>query len=175
MTKEEIAQELIERYARFANMVDALGESFDKAPEGKWTPGQQLEHLGKSVKPIAQGLRLPYFLLKWKFWTANRPSRTYDEVVAKYLNKIPKGYIPGKQYLPAPVSIEKKSDLKRGLDRSVRSIARSLNKMSEKQVDELVLPHPLIGRITLREMMYFTLYHVDHHYANVQRDQKNLS
>lgn len=175
MTKAEISQELIERYARFVKMVDDLGDSFEKAPEGKWTPGQQLEHLCKSVKPLDQGLRLPYFLLKWKFWTANRPSRTYDEVVAKYLKKIPKGYVPSKQYLPAPVSITTKSALNRRIEKSVQSIVRSLNKMSEKQIDQLVLPHPLLGRITLREMMYFTLYHVDHHYANVERDQQNLN
>jgi hypothetical protein len=37
----------------------------------------------------------------------------------------------------------------------------------------LILPHPLLGKITIREMLYFTAYHVQHHENIIKRDLKN--
>jgi hypothetical protein len=34
------------------------------------------------------------------------------------------------------------------------------------------LPHPLLGKLTLREMIYFTIYHVQHHHKLVQNQLK---
>jgi hypothetical protein len=31
------------------------------------------------------------------------------------------------------------------------------------------LPHPLLGKLTVREMLFFTLYHQRHHVAVVER------
>ena len=30
-------------------------------------------------------------------------------------------------------------------------------------LDKYVLPHPLLGKVTLREMLYFTIHHNEHH------------
>jgi len=175
MNKKEISSELVQRYQRFSDLMEELGPAFEKAPQGKWTPGQQLEHLIKSVRPIELGMRLPFFVLKVIFGKANRPSRSYEILVQKYLDKVPVGYVPAKQYLPRAVSIKQKEKLEKQLASTVKRLADKVNGLSENQIDELVLPHPLLGKITLREMMYFTLYHVDHHYANVERDQQNLN
>ncbi len=37
----------------------------------------------------------------------------------------------------------------------------------EEDLDRYVLPHPLLGKLTLREMLCFTLYHNYHHVRNV--------
>ena len=37
----------------------------------------------------------------------------------------------------------------------------------EQDLDRYVLPHPLLGKLTLREMLFFTLYHNYHHVRNV--------
>lgn len=34
---------------------------------------------------------------------------------------------------------------------------------SETQLDSYLLPHPVLGRVTVREMLMFTLFHFDHH------------
>ena len=33
----------------------------------------------------------------------------------------------------------------------------------KKQLDHYLLPHPLLGKITLREMLFFSAYHIQHH------------
>jgi len=45
----------------------------------------------------------------------------------------------------------------------VQALARRIDRFSETQLDQLILPHPLLGKLTLREMLYFTIYHVQHH------------
>ena len=37
-------------------------------------------------------------------------------------------------------------------------------------LDAVLLPHPLLGKLTVREMLFFTVYHVQHHRALVERD-----
>jgi hypothetical protein len=34
---------------------------------------------------------------------------------------------------------------------------------SEDDLDNHRLPHPLLGKLTVREMLFFTLYHIQHH------------
>jgi len=36
----------------------------------------------------------------------------------------------------------------------------------------VLLPHPLLGKVTVREMLYFTIHHVQHHHALVERDSR---
>ena len=47
--------------------------------------------------------------------------------------------------------------------REVEALCSRLERMDEKQLDAYLLPHPLLGKLTLREMLYFTIYHVEHH------------
>jgi hypothetical protein len=42
-------------------------------------------------------------------------------------------------------------------------LIQQLQKFQEEQFDEIMLPHPILEKITLREMLYFTIYHAEHH------------
>jgi hypothetical protein len=37
----------------------------------------------------------------------------------------------------------------------------------DADLDRYLLPHPLLGKLTLREMLFFTLYHNYHHVQSV--------
>jgi hypothetical protein len=39
----------------------------------------------------------------------------------------------------------------------------AIRRWDEAALDRYRLPHPLLGKLTLREMLYFTLYHLGHH------------
>ncbi|QLH34686.1 MAG: DinB family protein [Cyclobacteriaceae bacterium] len=58
------------------------------------------------------------------------------------------------------------------LTKEVNRLAAKLNRFSEAELDLYILPHPLLGKLTLREMIYFTCYHVQHHQ---ELTTKNLS
>ena len=62
MNKGEIIKKLGDNYEAFLQPILAMPrENFESAPKGKWTPGQQLEHLARSVRPLALALYLPEF------------------------------------------------------------------------------------------------------------------
>ena len=40
---------------------------------------------------------------------------------------------------------------------------KTLKRWSDQQLDHYVLPHPLMGKMPVREIIMWTAYHVDHH------------
>jgi len=164
MTKQEIAAGLIRNHETFTTLIGSLSdEEFMFAPDNKWTSGQQLEHIYRSVLPLKFALGLPKWLLKAYFGKANRPSRDYDGLVARYKMKLEGGYQAGSRFLPQPIELSSKEKLVSKLKKTVKSLVKKLDNYSEKQLDVMIAPHPLLGKLTLREMMYFTIYHVEHH------------
>lgn len=41
--------------------------------------------------------------------------------------------------------------------------------MSDEILDTYQIPHPIIGLISVREMIYFTLYHYKHHLKAINK------
>ncbi|MBN8578769.1 MAG: DinB family protein [Cytophagales bacterium] len=60
--------------------------------------------------------------------------------------------------------------LNHNLTNEVTKLASKLNRFSEAELDLYILPHPLLGKLTLREMIYFTCYHVQHHQELVKQN-----
>ena len=56
------------------------------------------------------------------------------------------------------------------LKKKVGQLTAQVARFSEEELDQLILPHPLLGKLTLREMLYFTIYHVKHHEKTIQRN-----
>ena len=164
MTKAEIISALKNSYINFDNTIEALSDAdLICAPPEKWTAAQQHDHLCRSTKPLILATRLPHFLLRVIFGKANRPGRTYTELVEKYLMKLQQGYKAKGSYIPPVIHADQRHFLTRELTRNISSICKNLDKFSEEDLDKFILPHPLFGKLTMREMMYFTIYHALHH------------
>jgi hypothetical protein len=164
MNKEQIAELLRNNHAKFIQQIQQLNDAdLLFAPEGKWTAAQQLDHIVKSVSPVNMAIGLPKFILKWKFGVANRPSKTYEALVEKYSRKLQEGGKASGRFVPEPIGADAKERLIATLTKLVNQLAHRTEKYSEEALDKYILPHPLLGRLTLREMLYFTAYHVEHH------------
>ena len=171
MDKMSIIQALTQQHRTFASEIIQLDQpAFMRAPEGKWTAGQQLDHILRSTRPLRLAFHLPKPALKLLFGKANRPSRNYDAVVEKYLSKLEAGGVATGVFVPKPVHFEQKDRLALRLSRTIASLCKGLGLFDEKELDEYILPHPLLGKLTLREMLYFTLYHVEHHRQITRRN-----
>lgn len=164
MNKQEIASLLEKNYKQFSIYLSTLSEQeLTNAPEGKWSALKQLDHLRSSVSAVNLVFKLPAFIVKWRFGKANRPSKTYEQLVEKYENKLKEANNPPARFQPKEVSINEQKELIKQLQKAVDKMKNGILKMSENQLDELILPHPLMGRLTLREMLYFTIYHAEFH------------
>jgi hypothetical protein len=163
MDKTKLKEELTLHHANFINSIQFLPkEQWQISYNNKWSAAQQLDHIVKSVSPVKLALSLPAFLLKLVFGKANRKSRSYDELVARYHEKLKSGGRASGRFVPPP-KIDSVEILFTKLNEVIRSLVTKIDSFSEEQLDLLILPHPLLGKLTLREMLYFTIYHVQHH------------
>ncbi len=164
MDKTNIAKALREHHDSFLVFLSTLEEKeFTLNVNEKWSPGQQLDHICRSVKPVRLAFLMPGFLLRWLFGKSNRPGRSYDELVNRYKERLAKGGRAGGRFVPGAIAYKEKDKLSRQLKREVEALIRNMDRYSEKALDQYLLPHPLMGKLTLREMLYFTMYHVQHH------------
>jgi hypothetical protein len=174
MTKPEIIQLLQQKHKAFIAYIQTLNaEEFLYAPADKWTAAQQLDHIHKSVKPLTQAMGYPKFVPRFLFGKANRSSKSYDELVNRYNEKLLLGGRASGRFVPPVIAASQKEGLIKLILTSVNKMCTRIEKFSENELDNLILPHPLLGKITIREMLYFTAYHVEQHENFIKRDLNN--
>ncbi len=166
MNRTEIINELRRNYGAFSDYVANLPkDDFEFSLNGdKWAAGQQIEHLCLSVEPLVKGLRAPEFVMKAMFGKAECPSVSYVELVARYQTALAAGGTATAPFRPNDVHFGRKNELVGKLRELVDKLCVKIEKFDENKLDTLVLPHPLIGKLTMREMFYFTIYHAEHHH-----------
>src|SRR5574339_441804 len=110
--KPQIISALEEKIAAFNNYISLLEkDQFEATPNGKWSAGQNLDHLIRAIKPLQLAYSLPKFILIILFGKKNRPSRTYDELVTKYNTKLAAGGKASGPFIPPTVKFERKEEL----------------------------------------------------------------
>jgi hypothetical protein len=179
-SKDEILGALRELRA----LRDARGEGLDfwagMAPErfaapldDAWSPADNVRHLIKSTVPITKALAMPGLALRGLFGLAEEPSRSYDAIRDAYHEVLAAGGNAGK-FAPSEATPPEdlrawQRDLVANLGACIADLEGAVEGWSEKDLDRYRLPHPLLGKLTLREMLLFTLYHYAHHRENVVR------
>jgi len=129
-----------------------------------WAPSENLDHMIKAVKPITKALKMPKITLQAMFGKPEKPSMNYEELCRIYREAIARGGQASGRYLPeqkTPVDdgeAQKKNLLAEWQDASDELVSTA-EKWQEKDLDQYQLPHPLLGKLTIREMLYFVIYH----------------
>ncbi len=137
--------------------------------EGKWTTGQQLEHLTKSVTPIILGLSGPAIILKFRFGTISRDEMSYDELLALYHQKLEEGGKSSYPYIPDPVPISAKPTVLQTFERKGEKLLKLIDRWTEGEISTIGAKHPLLGLLSIRELLYFTEFHTLHHLVSIKR------
>jgi hypothetical protein len=138
-----------------------------------WSPADHVRHLTKSIRPVAGAMRMPRVVLRLMFGTTTRPSRGYRELVTTYHEALRNGGKAGR-YAPEPRSeigdaMEYRRLVLARHHAVVDALATEVVNWSHAHIDALRLPHPLLGRLTVREMALWSLYHNLHHVLVVAR------
>jgi len=156
--------------ASIAATLASAHEPFRRRSEAKWSAAEQVEHLRLSVRPLTLSFVIPRFVLGI-FGTARAPGRTYDDVVADYQGRLARGAKASGPFIPARLTGGE--DLPRLLAAFQEGYAAYAAKLAGAEgplLDSTRLPHPILGRLSVREMAFFTLYHLGHHHALIRRE-----
>ena len=154
--------------------LDSLPTEAFFAPQGpSWSPAWHVRHLTKANFPVARALRLPRLVPRLLFGAAPEPSRTFDKLREDYRARLAAGgqagrFTPSAKELPPDLAAWRQ-EIVAAYERSVTDWIAASQHLPEKDLDRLRLPHPLLGKLTVREMLFFTLYHNAHHMAIVAR------
>ena len=166
MHKDDIILKLEEKHQILLNWLEHQeDDKWELGPENKWTTGQQVLHLLQSIKTLNNALSFPKFILKYKFGKSNREVRDYDSVVNRYHERLKN--VQGKTFGPSQnmkiPKIKEKQYLIDRLQTESKKLQYKTNKWTDKQLDDYILPHPLMGKMPVREVIMWTIYHVEHH------------
>jgi DinB family protein len=149
------------------------------APIGEaWSPADNVRHLLKSNRPVARALEVPRVGLAFRFGLTWRPSRSYAALRETYLAALAGGvtagrFAPNPELPPADPEAARRELMEKREMVAARLLV-ALTRWSEWSLDHLVMPHPALGRLTAREMLFFTIYHNCHHVENVARRKGKL-
>lgn len=168
-TKAEIHAGLVRLQNEITTYLEGLAPDEFLAPQGEaWSPERHLRHLTKSVGAVAAGMRAPKILLRLKFGRPRKPSRSFEEVVEMYTAELASGaratgrYVPSDR--PEEISAEEWCDgVFSRWQRASDALSGAIGRWSEAALERYQVPHPLLGAMTVREILFFTLYHNAHH------------
>lgn len=138
----------------------SVKECFQKDGE-RWSAAENLQHLILSVVPLAKGLEMPKLTLRMMFGKSASDSRSFSNIIVVYKELLEKGAVATNRYVPdeIPQTEEAKADLLHNWQRAGKRLLAAAEAWSEQDMDVYQLPHPLIGKMTVREMLFFTIYH----------------
>ncbi len=167
MTKTEVIEILNQKHQILYDWLKSHpNEKWAQGPEGKWNTGEHIVHLIQSEKALNRAFLVPKFYLKYKFGTNNRDNRSYDQIVKKYQGKLADN--PGvvadiSKKMPIIKPSNKTSYINK-LEKQQTKLIKRFQRWNERDLDTFLLPHPLLGRMTIREIVIWTAYHTEHHY-----------
>lgn len=142
-------------------------QQFYSGTQQHWAPAHHLQHLTPSVRPVALGLKTPKLLLSLLSLGKPVPKHTYAKIRDTYRRALAGGnaratgvFAPR---LEGGVYEADRSKVLEGFFKAHTSLVGALDPWGDQSLDEYAMPHPALGQLSVREMLFFSLYHNRHH------------
>lgn len=164
MNRSELITRIKDDHAAFIQFVGQLSEEqLRQSKPNKWNAIRQAEHIYRCLRPIRLALSLPKWIPLLLFGKSKTGSRDYATLVEAYQLTLQAGGKAPAAYVPRQTTATVEHLLPR-LQQLVDKLVWRVALYEESQFDRIRLPHPLLGKLTVRELLYFTIYHVEHHH-----------
>ena len=171
-TPADIAGALADAETRVADYFAPLPDDiFSAGSAERWSPAHHLLHLTLAHRPLSGALRLPRVALLAVGGKTTRESRSYAEMRDTYRAALSAGGSASGRYLPV-LKGQTRAALVSDFRQASRELREALEGWNASDLNTYLLPHPILGKLTVREMLYFSVYHQYHHRSGVQ---SNLS
>jgi hypothetical protein len=180
MSDPQNQQDIIEQLATvqqaISNDIARMTETqFCGGISESWSAEGYLKHLLLSTKPVAKAMGFPAEVLEKQFGLAEHSSRSYADLVSAYQKRLNEGIraedfdkvVPVFYRFPEGITDERAYLVQSWNETNQRLISAAQQK-TEAELDRLQLPHPAVGMLTLREMLFFTIHHNTLHWHDMQ-------
>ncbi len=174
-TKSEIIAALeIQKLEIPAFLENIPSEQFFDGSSERWSVGYHVQHITSAVNRVAGGLLNAGVLPKREPATASRDFATMREFYLETLKNTPSETL---RQLGSRVTLEEHTDLEAyktqlisNFENAITNFNNALEHFDETNLENLGMPHPVMGLLSSREMVFFIVYHNTHH----QNGIKNL-
>jgi hypothetical protein len=137
-----------------------------------WSPADHVRHLQMSSAPLVLGLKLPQFMLRLRFGSHSGPSRSFPELRNLYLAALTAGAKAGKytpeSERPGSSPTDRRHQIMNAWTGVTVELTNAMAEWKDSELDRHQLPHPILGTLTVREMLFFTVYHTAHHLRRIR-------
>jgi hypothetical protein len=168
MNKSEIITNLNTAHLAFWDTAIHLPNTY--APiNGKWSVAQNVEHINIALLRLSNYLALPKSTIKSNFGLSERASTSNEKIIKVFKNALENGVKAIDSFIPElnqETSIEELVSQGKDL---LDAFISNLENWSEEELEMYNCPHPILGKIPLREVLYFTIYHVQHHNETIKK------
>jgi DinB superfamily len=170
-TLEEIRGAIPAQHRRFVDYLRSLPlETFLNPLEGTWSPLQHMQHVMNSETTLGG------FVGARKLLPLQTPaaSKNYNEVIAMYRAALEMASIPNNPFSPPEYGALDALEATRGLAlgeflNAGEAFVKAMESYSDAELDAFQGRHPLLGMMSLREFLLFTIYHVEHHQLALEK------
>ncbi len=162
--KTNIVTSLNDSVNQFNELISNLNkDQFELNFNNKWSAGQDLLHLIKVLKIVNIGFTLPKPLLLLMYGVNKNEARSFHLLQTLYKNALEGGAKSPSIYIPKPILFESKNHLIQKHTTLNQLFIDKLNNHTDIELDRYRLPHPILDKVTLRELASFTSFHTTHH------------
>jgi len=162
-SKSEIIDALLDSFDQVRKCVESTPtDIFYLQKNNKWSVAENFDHLIRSNVPITSVLKRNKFALM-SFGISLKGSTDYESLGVNYLLKLKTTPVNIGAFAPEKKKGITKEEFLINWGKIETKYAPRLKGWSDMQLDRLRLPHPLLGKLTVREMLFFTIYHNQHH------------
>lgn len=173
-TMAELRQAITTLVSQGAAFLAPMPDAGFFAPQGTaWSPAEHIRHLRKSSAPLVTALKIPPLLLRLRYGGHAGPSRSFATIRELYRAELAAGatagrYTPGAESAPAN-PVDRRREIMNAWTAVTVSLVAAMAGWSEAAADRHQLPHPILGTLTVREMLAFTVYHTAHHLRRIEQ------
>jgi hypothetical protein len=164
-TLPELRAAILETHSAFETYLRGLPlEVFLNSVQGTWSPWQHAQHVMMGENALAGALTSR----KLRLLEVPAVSRSYGAVVDAYRTALANTEIVNNPLSPPPYAALDALEATRAFALSEwrssgEALSKSLDGYSDAELDALQGRHPLLGWLSLRELLMFMVYHVAHH------------
>lgn len=134
---------------------------------GKWSVSQNVEHINITLSKVNDFLLLPKSSIESNFGLSNRESINYKSFVKIYQIALKNGVKATEAYIPD--SNTPCPELITEGKKTLSDLISNIQNWEESDLDLYNCPHPALGKITIKEVLYFTIYHAQHHHNSIKK------
>lgn len=167
MTQTEINQQLIAAHQGLYSSAASSLHPYFSMPE-KWSVAHHVAHINISLERLNNYLTLPKPMIEARFGTSEKATTSYEKMAEIFKVAYEKGVKATPPFEPPQVLTATLQELIDSGHQLLKTYQLSLENWSEEALDHYRCPHPFLGMISAREILYFTIYHVLHHHKTVE-------